>query len=379
MKKLLGIGVALVLVLSLAGSALASTTVYTNRTAWETAVGTWATEDFDDGTVDPPVSVVSDNGYVTGGLWWDQVDDSAGYDTTWTFANPIIAWGGTFDAYNPGGPGSSINVTYIDGTSVFVGTIPNSINGTFWGFVSDEPFIQVHLEDAALLLGVETYEMDDMVYSFSPQVEVDKVWTMTNVCFEVDNDGDGELSEDWQDGLDNDGDDLIDEDPDECAVTHTGTVIEELEALLKGNGRIHTVTPGQFYAMSNVTISTPVDELVIEEDWGDCCDMLELNPKKGGGQVIVVYWNGADWEQIYDAEDPEVAVNATIGTAEVTLTDVEAGTYLVLVKFSPKPLKGEDFAEQKCTNENSATATIGTYEESDSATATLTVVERVPE
>jgi len=387
LKRIISIGLALVLSLALAAPALAAATVYTDKSAWETAVGTWTTEDFSDATLNPEISVVSDVGYVTGGLWWDRVDDgdwTGGpvLTTNWTFADPIYAWGGTFDAFNPGGPGSSINVTYMDGTSVVVVTIPNTINATFWGFVSDEPFTQVHLEDAALIAyACETHEMDDMVYSFSPQVEVDKVWTMTNVCFEVDNDRDGQLSEDWLDGLDNDGDGLIDEDPDECDVTQTGTVIEELEAELKG-GNIHTVTPGQFYAMSNVTISEDVDELVILEDFIDCTvceEMCELNPKKGGGKVIVVYWNGADWEQIYDAMDPEVVVDAASGTATVTLTDVEAGTYLVLVKFSPKPLKGETFTEQSSTNENSATATIGTYQESDSATATLTVAQRVPE
>jgi hypothetical protein len=214
-------------------------------------------------------------------------------------------------------------------------------------------------------------------------VEVDKVWTMTDVCFEVDNDGDGQLSEDWVDGLDNDDDGFIDEDPPECCGSHTGTEITELEALLKGNGKIHTITPGQFYAMSTVTINVPVDELVIEEVWhhgcGGCQNLLELNPKKGGGQVIVVYWNGVDWEQIYDAMDPEVDVDAENGLATVTLTNVDAGTYLVLVKFSAKPLKGEDFANQSCTNWNDATATVGGYSESEHAYAPITVVERVPE
>lgn len=389
MKKVLFPILALVLALALAAPALAAATVYTDKSAWEAEVGTWATENFSDTTLNPGVSVVTDMGYVIGGLWWDRVDDgdwpsnTGGevWNTTWTFADPIYAWGGTFDAYTPGGPGSSINVTYIDGTSAVVGTIPNTTQDTFWGFVSDEPFIQVHLEDAALLANAtETYEMDDMVYSWSPQVEVDKVWTMTNVCFEVDNDRDGQLSEDPVDCTDNDGDGLIDEDPDECEVTQTGTEIDELEALLKG-GNIHTVTPGQFYAMSTVTISVPVDELVIEEDFSNCTvyeEMCELNPKKGGGKVIVVYWNGADWEQIYDAKDPEVVVDAVNGTAVVTLTDVEAGTYLVLVKFKPT-LKGEEGVGQQCENTNSATATIGLYEESDSATAMLTVVERVPE
>jgi hypothetical protein len=390
MKKVLLPLLALVLVLGLAVPALAAGTVYTDKSAWEAEVGTYETEDFSDATLNPGVSVVTDQGYVTGGLWWDQVDDgdwplnTGGeiWTTTWTFDDPIYAWGGTFDAYDPGGPGSSIKVTYIDGTSIFVGTIPNTINDAFWGFVSDEPFIQVHLEDAALIVeACETYAMNDMVYSWSPEVTVDKVWTMTNVCFEVDNDRDGQLSEDWVDGEDNDGDGSIDEDPHECCASTTGTVIDELEALVKGT-KIHTVTPGQVYAMSTVTIGVPVDELEIVENFHFCTvDMLELNPKKGGGQVIVVYWNEAEsaWEQIYDANDPEVVVDAVNGLATVTLTDVDAGTYLVLVKFSAKKLKGEDFDDQSCTNANWGLATIGGYSEGDSATATLTVVERVPE
>lgn len=383
MKKLLAIGLALVLTLALAAApVLAAATVYTDKANWEAAVGSWATEDFSDATLNPGVSVVSDNGYVTGGLWWDRVDDGDWGDygeTTWTFADPIYAWGGTFDANIPGGPGSSIKVTYLDGTETDVGTIPATIQDTFWGFVANEPFTKVHLVDAELEEGAcETYEMDDMVYSWSPQVDVDKVWTMTDVCFELDNDGDDQVSEDWDDGIDNDGDGLIDEDPSECGgASHTGTVITELEALVKGI-KIHTVTPGQVYAMSIVTISEPVDKLEIVEDFDDCTGMLKLNPAKGGGKVIVVAEWGPDLVQILDAMDTEVSISGNVAT--IMLTDVPAGTYLVLVKFSPKPLKGADWpGTYVCDNINRADATIGSYTEGDSATATLTVVPRVPE
>jgi hypothetical protein len=394
MKKLLGIALALVLMAVVPSPAMAATTVYDDDQAgWEAAVGSWETEDFEDSVVGPGISVTSTNGIVysqaTNKLWYDSLtyDEEPTAWTTFTFDDPIYAFGGTWDLGSQygdpdvGGPGSNIEVL-MDGSWVSVGVIDREYIDVFWGFVSTTPFTQVRLQGYNDEGWTERYTLDDMVYSFSPQVEVDKVWTMTNVCFEVDNDRDGLLSEDWEDDEDNDGDGLIDEDPDECCASTTGTVIDELEALVK-NGKIHTVTPGQFYAMSTVTIGVPVDELVIEENWGHACggcqDMFELNPKKGGGQVIVVYWNGADWEQIYDAMDPEVDVDAENGLATVTLTDVDAGTYLVLVKFSAKKLKGEDFEGQSCTNWNSATATIGAYEESDSASATLTVVERVPE
>lgn len=160
------------LTLAISTTALAVSTLYTDRSSWEAAVGSWATEDFNDAILNAEITVVSTVGYVdVNGYWWDRVDDGdyggggPVMDTTWTFATPIMAWGGTFDAAGPGGPGSSINVSMIDGSEVYVGTIPNTISGGFWGFVSTTPFTQVHIEDAALISGAqETYTMDDMVY-----------------------------------------------------------------------------------------------------------------------------------------------------------------------------------------------------------------------
>lgn len=184
MKKLIAIVLAVMLLTMGAGVALANpaVTVYANdRPGWESAVcGVYEEEFFTDATLNPGVSVVSTVGYVhSAGYWWDRVDDGDWYgdgivrDTTWSFAAPIMAWGGTFDAAGPGGPGSSIKVELIDGTPVDVGIIPNTTAGTFWGFVSDQPFVKVHLKDAALIAGAcETYTMDDMVYSFEP-IEID--------------------------------------------------------------------------------------------------------------------------------------------------------------------------------------------------------------
>jgi hypothetical protein len=173
LKKVIAIVLALMLSVALVTPVLGAATVYTDKAAWEAAVEAYATEDSSDAALNPEISVASDNGYVdtVNGVWWDRVDDGDWGDygeTTWTFAAPICAWGGTFDAYNPGGPGSSILVEYLDGTTAVVGIIPNTTADTFWGFVSDEPFTKVHLEDAALIGGAcETYEMDDMVYSFA--------------------------------------------------------------------------------------------------------------------------------------------------------------------------------------------------------------------
>ena len=66
MKRIIAIGLALVLSLALASPAMAATiTVYDgDQGGWEAAVGSWATEDFEDGVVGPGISVSSTNGVV---------------------------------------------------------------------------------------------------------------------------------------------------------------------------------------------------------------------------------------------------------------------------------------------------------------------------
>ena len=163
MKRLLAIllGIAL-LTFALTAGVLASpgTTIYVDKAAWEAEVQNWQTEDFEDDTLNPGLSVVSDAGSIGGGLWNDQLFDPS-QTTTWTFDEPIRAFGGNWDC-GPAGPGASIAVS-INGSWVYVGEIPNSYTGEFWGFVSDEEFTQVLLE-AGSGFGTETYTLDDMVY-----------------------------------------------------------------------------------------------------------------------------------------------------------------------------------------------------------------------
>lgn len=177
MKKIISIGLALILSLALAAPVLAAATVYTDKSAWEAAVGAYVTEDFSDATLNPGVSVDSDLGeiLVDYGLWWDQLNYSGGPTTftTWTFAAPICAFGGTWDAgsdreydgHEVGGPGSNIEVL-MDGSWVSVGVIDNEYIDQFWGFVSDVPFNQVRLQAYNDEGWTERYTLDDMVYSF---------------------------------------------------------------------------------------------------------------------------------------------------------------------------------------------------------------------
>ena len=121
----------------IACSANAAITVYTDRSAWESAVGAYDEEFFDDAILNPGVSVVTDNGLVQAGsgvlgpdgVWWDRVIPGEA-TTTWSFANPLVGFGAYWDLAGPGGPGTGIALT-LDGE--LVGTeIVNSTQGCFF-------------------------------------------------------------------------------------------------------------------------------------------------------------------------------------------------------------------------------------------------------
>lgn len=135
----------------------------------------------------------------------------------------------------------------------------------------------------------------DITIEILPLVEVEKHWSYTNVCFMQDNDGDGLYDEDpYIDGNDEDMDGQDGEDPIECDGEYSlGTELTQLEATVK-NGIIKKINPGQFYAVSTVTVLEDLDQLVITENYSDVISsgIGELNPRKGGGKVVVVKMDG---------------------------------------------------------------------------------------
>jgi hypothetical protein len=136
-------------------------TIYTVRAEWEAAVASFQEEFFDDAVLNTDVSVVSDLGYVTGGLWSDVMGDD--YDlgngqpdhsvTTWMFDPEIYAFGGNWSSVDYG-ISVLIGGTYLD--------IP--AYGDFWGVVSTVPFNTVLLQTSGYGPGIEHYELDNMVY-----------------------------------------------------------------------------------------------------------------------------------------------------------------------------------------------------------------------
>jgi hypothetical protein len=211
-------------------------------------------------------------------------------------------------------------------------------------------------------------------------IEVDKVYGFTDVCFEKDNDMDGEFTEDPVDfdpagnAIDNDEDGLFNEDDTECPTgTSLGTILPTTDqpdgverfmvnAVLKKNGKVSSYNPGQYYAVSIIDVLSDINELTIWEDYGDCTDsnLSALNPPSGGGSVVIVMV-GPDGvaRQIMDANSPNVTVQND-GTAHAHIMNpIPAGTtVLMYVKFKPglKGMTMPSFPDNTCLNENSAVA-----------------------
>jgi hypothetical protein len=89
--------------------------------------------------------------------------------------------------------------------------------------------------------------------------------------------------------------------------------------------------------------------LTIDEDYSDCTtnDVLALNPKNGGGRLVVVRDNGGTPEQILDAKDIELA-GGTVGpdSAMFDIDAAEGDVLYVYVKFRP----ADAAVGSSCTN-----------------------------
>jgi hypothetical protein len=173
MKKLSIILFALLVIFGTANMASAYTVYDSNISAtaeadWKTAVGSWLTEDFNDATLNPEISVTTTVGSVGGGVWNDQVKLSPPQTTTFSFSPSIFAFGGNWDL-TPLGPGTGIAVL-ADGNPV--GEISNDYDGGFWGFVSDSNFTNVLLQagsGTASPFNQETFTIENMVYNKVPE------------------------------------------------------------------------------------------------------------------------------------------------------------------------------------------------------------------
>jgi hypothetical protein len=169
MRKLLFLGLSLVLFISLSGTAMGFTvTIYTDKTEWENALAAqYLTEDFDDLLLNAGVNFVSsESGHINVkfGYYQDVLMSASENEpmTVWTFTPSIIAYGGSWTLAGPGGSGNSLLI-YIDDIDQPVGIISNNYDGDFWGFISDTPFTSVTLLGGSGS-NQQSYRLDDMVY-----------------------------------------------------------------------------------------------------------------------------------------------------------------------------------------------------------------------
>jgi hypothetical protein len=119
----------------------------------------------------------------------------------------------------------------------------------------------------------------------------------------------------------------------------------------KENPKKTVVTPGQYIAVSEVTVVTE-QTVWIEEDFGDCLEIGDVNPRSvpGGVQVVLVLANG----DVIDIDDDlalgiggSIILDATSATVHVDVVPAEA-TLRVMLKFGPNHEPG--MVGLECTN-----------------------------
>jgi len=175
------------------------------------------------------------------------------------------------------------------------------------------------------------------------------------------------------------------------------------------NGKVKSYNPGQYYAVTKVTLEGPIDAISIWENFVECTDrdgepvVSIVNPKKapGGAALVVVNPNGdvldlsdelADSGQLFfDDDNPTNGIidvahaeDVLDGTTEaLTGEEAEFDTDTMIymyVKFKPG-LKGLDFTEldagdKTCENWETVEVTIGEVPLEKDAHATLNVVPK---
>jgi len=155
---------ALVFALFGVGSAQAQFTVYTDRAAWQAAVGSFAQESFDDADISAFTLVEIGTGHsygVTGGRYMDRVVGEVSF-TIYSFESATAAFGADWDLTLGGGLGQGLLLA-VDGVAVGP-QIGNDYRG-FFGFTSTRTFDAVMVFGGSLGGMAETHSVDNLVYA----------------------------------------------------------------------------------------------------------------------------------------------------------------------------------------------------------------------
>ena len=114
------LGLTLAMFISWAATVSAATIVYTDKTAWENALGgQFLTEDFADDQLNTGVSFVStESGHINPAqeCYQDVLASTSQNEpmTTWSFTPEITGYGGNWTLGGPGGSGNSLLVYIAD-------------------------------------------------------------------------------------------------------------------------------------------------------------------------------------------------------------------------------------------------------------------------
>jgi len=174
-------------VLALAISATtvsAAVTAYTNRTAWETALGATPTVDQFVNVIDQAPSITFDSGVVSdnaggklnnatenrvfGGEYRNAVDGDgtvSSITNTWTFPSAIRGFGADWSEARQGSLQVTINDGFDDETFLIADTINTSTGRTagFLGFIGMGDFSRVVISDATNTQDI--YRVDDLAFA----------------------------------------------------------------------------------------------------------------------------------------------------------------------------------------------------------------------
>jgi hypothetical protein len=154
-----------------AGGTTAATTIYTDRAAFDIATGgSLNFEDFSDASFQN-LSVNSDVGFVTNGLFRDRPTPvragSTGATTTYTFTSPTTAFGADFDL-SPNGNGNGLR--FVLGTGEIVSEEIGAPYIGFWGFVSDLSFTSLTVGAGSGGGIAETHQFDNLSFGLATPV-----------------------------------------------------------------------------------------------------------------------------------------------------------------------------------------------------------------
>jgi hypothetical protein len=175
--------------MAISASATSITTYidHTGKTAWESAVGSFLTENFNDTTLNDEISGIQSDAAdasspaatgIGSGVFQDVVwsSNTPEYETTISFSPELLAWGATFNlAPSADQIGEGINIYLYSGTTkIFVETLDpawySNYNNTFFGFTSTLPFDRIVLAGAGCFPDArETYTLDNMQYAPVPE------------------------------------------------------------------------------------------------------------------------------------------------------------------------------------------------------------------